>query len=158
MTDTIDAIIGAWLMDIGFFISCVEWMKYGFGDHLWNVSLTQLVKYAEVSKRPYVPSLLINTFISDSDSGLYFILLGADAHQIFYSLAVSMSAFVCPLELIINSPRYICLNPHKWFRWEVRLLMFTIFAYAIATTIVVGAGCKPTDPAKIQCINHLALA
>jgi hypothetical protein len=36
--------------------------------------------------------------------------------------------------------------------------MFTIFAYTIATTVVVGAGCKPTDPAKTQCINNLALA
>jgi type IV secretory pathway TrbD component len=93
LTDTIDAIIGAWLMDIGFFISCVEWMKYGFGDHLWNVSLAQLVKYAEVSERPYVFSSLINTFLSDSDSSRYFILLGADAHQVFHTLAVSLESF-----------------------------------------------------------------
>lgn len=45
----IDAIIGAWLCDIGFFISCIVWMNDGFGDHLWNVSLAQLVQYAEVS-------------------------------------------------------------------------------------------------------------
>jgi hypothetical protein len=41
------ALIGAWLADIGFFVCCIQWMKYGFGRHLWNVSLADVVKYAE---------------------------------------------------------------------------------------------------------------
>ena len=41
------AIIAAWLVDIGFFIAGVNWMKYGLGDHLWNVSLEQLVEYGQ---------------------------------------------------------------------------------------------------------------
>jgi len=158
LTDAIDAIIGAWLMDIGFFISCVEWMKYGFGDHLWNVSLAQLVKYGEFSERPYIASSLINTFFSGSNSSRYFILLGADAHQVFHTHAVRLESFPVPFELILNFPRYLRLNPQKWFRWAVGFLMLTIFVYTIATTVVVGAGCKRTDPAKTQCINNLELA
>jgi type IV secretory pathway TrbD component len=104
LTFTVDAIIGAWLMDIGFFMSCVVWMKYGFGDHLWNISLAQLVKYAEVSERPYIASSLINTFISDSNTSRYFLLLGSDAHQVFHTLAVTLSPFLFPFEPILTSP------------------------------------------------------
>jgi hypothetical protein len=80
-------------MDIGFFISCIKWMKYGFGDHLWNVSLAQLVKYAEVREHPCVSSLKINTIIPDCDSSGYFVLLGADARQVFHTLAVRVEFF-----------------------------------------------------------------
>jgi len=41
------ALIGAWVADIGFFVCCLEWMNDGFGQHLYNVSLAQVVKYAE---------------------------------------------------------------------------------------------------------------
>jgi hypothetical protein len=36
--------------------------------------------------------------------------------------------------------------------------MFIMFAYTIATTVIVAAGCKPSDPSKTQCINNLAIA
>jgi len=117
------AIIGAWLTGAGFFISCLEWMKYGFGDHLWNVSVVQLSKYAELAT-PVVT---------------------------LYCWAPMLTKFSILL-------LYLRLNPKTWFRWCVWFLMFTIFVYTIATTIIVAAGCKPTDPSKTQCINDLALA
>ncbi|OJD34097.1 uncharacterized protein BKCO1_25000123 [Diplodia corticola] len=43
------AVVAAWLMGIGFIVCCIQWMEYGFGDHLWNTSLAQVVKYAEWS-------------------------------------------------------------------------------------------------------------
>ncbi|GME32721.1 integral membrane protein [Neofusicoccum parvum] len=117
------AVIAAWLMGIGFFICSIQWMQYGFGDHLWNVTLAQLLKYAEWS----IP--VVTT----------------------YCWAPMLSKF----SILIT---YRNVNPDKLFRLGVYAMMVVIFAYSLTTTLIVSAGCRPTDPAKAQCIETLALA
>ncbi|KAF2707632.1 hypothetical protein K504DRAFT_535270 [Pleomassaria siparia CBS 279.74] len=50
------------------------------------------------------------------------------------------------------------INPDKKFRLAIYSIMFTIFTYTIATTIIVAASCKPSNPAKTKCLNDLAVA
>ena len=89
-----------------------------------------------------------------SDSNI--VLLGSNVFQVLDFAAVSLLDSHQQIKLILL--RYFRLNPDRWFRMAVWFLMFMVFAYTIATTVIVAAGCKPTDPSKTQCINNLALA
>ncbi|EKG14904.1 integral membrane protein (Pth11), putative [Macrophomina phaseolina MS6] len=52
---------------------------------------------------------------------------------------------------------YHRLNPSKPFRLATYALMAIIVGYAMASTIVISAVCRPTDSTKIQCINNLTV-
>ncbi|KAB2571531.1 hypothetical protein DBV05_g9803 [Lasiodiplodia theobromae] len=53
---------------------------------------------------------------------------------------------------------YRHVNPDKFFRLAIYVLLLIILGYTLATTFITTAGCKPTDPTKADCIATLALA
>ncbi|GME26059.1 integral membrane protein [Neofusicoccum parvum] len=52
---------------------------------------------------------------------------------------------------------YHQLSPSKPFRLAIYALMAVVVGYSVASTVVVGAVCRPTDITKTQCINNLTL-
>ncbi|OJD35010.1 uncharacterized protein BKCO1_19000197 [Diplodia corticola] len=116
------AVVAAWLLSVAFFVCEVQWMQYGFGDHLWNVTVAQAKEYAQWS----IPVLTA------------------------YCWAPILSKFSI---LIL----YHHLNPNKAFRVVVYIMIAIIVGYSVASTVVVGAICRPTDATKSQCLDNLTL-
>ncbi|KAB2578641.1 hypothetical protein DBV05_g2782 [Lasiodiplodia theobromae] len=116
------AVVAAWLLSVAFFVCELQWMQYGFGEHLWNVSVAQAKEYAQWS----IPVLTM------------------------YCWAPILSKFSILL-------LYHRLNPSKPFRIVVYVMIAIIVGYSLASTVVVGAICRPTDATKSQCPNNLTL-
>jgi hypothetical protein len=117
-------------------------MNYGWGKHMWNVSLADLVEFNKVSDPP--PYMIICILIPNTIQIL---------------LPNTLSYLICPAitKMAILSVLYR-INPSTTYRYLVIAVTVAIFAYTITLCTITGAPCNPLKSGTTKCLENVALA
>ncbi|KGO62552.1 hypothetical protein PEX2_045780 [Penicillium expansum] len=122
-----------------YFVTVVNLMNYGWGKHMWNVSLEELMEFNQVR--------LLDIFWSTV----------ADKKQRL--LVNTLTYLICPsiTKMAILSVLFQ-INPAKIYRYLVVALAVAIFAYTLTLCIITGGPCNPLHAGTTTCLKNVALS
>ena len=114
-------------------------MNYGWGKHMWNVNLEDLMLFNKVQTFfAYLSTL------ADKKQGL---------------LINTLTYLICPCitKMAILSVLFQ-INPARIYRCLVVAVALAIFAYTLTLCIITGGPCNPLHAGTTACLENVALS
>ncbi|KAJ5980556.1 hypothetical protein N7481_007854 [Penicillium waksmanii] len=124
-----------------YFATIVNQMKWGWGKHMWNVSLADLMEFNKVrSEHRNIP----RKYKTNAEQGL---------------LPNTLTYLICPAitKMAIVSVLFR-INPSVIYRCIVVAVAVSIFAYTLVLCTIVGGPCNPLKTGTTACLENVALA